>query len=117
MSAQNGNAASITIGAARPEAVVAEFLGKNFEVQRITKPLANQITIAEAKAEQSESGDDLVTAVGELLDLYLKPHGGHRTKASKLVLERWNDEEDPADIGEITAYAQNVQQVAIAPPR
>lgn len=108
--------AQVTIGVAGArQNVIAEFLGKDFEVQRYTKPLEAEVAIASAKVEASEGGTELVTAVGELIDIYLKPHGGHRTKASKLLLDRWESGE--GDIGEIRAYAENIQELVVAPPR
>lgn len=114
MPSPDGSRADITLGSGRPDALIADLLGRDFEVQRVTKPLAKQIDEAQAAVDDAVSSDDLVAAVGTLLDLYLKPAGNSRTKASKLLLDGW--ESGDIDIGQITGYHQNVQQVALAPP-
>lgn len=110
----NGHGADITIGGGRPERLVADFLGREFEVQRVTKPLAKAIEEAEAVFHAAVSPDEVVAAVGGLLDLYLKPVGAQKTKPSKLLADRW--EAGETDLGEVTGYYQNTQTVALAPP-
>jgi hypothetical protein len=76
-----------------------DIFGSVFEVRPITSsveaalnPLERKYNALLEKAD-STTGTSVVEAIGELLDVLLKPAEGGKSKPSKLLLEKWQADE------------------------
>lgn len=98
----------VSLTDSRPQELEVELWdGHAYAIKRVTKAYSRQadaaVEVLEEAIAAAETSDEVVKALCEMFDLRLTPVGGKRTKASTLILRRWDADEISVD--EIEAMA------------
>lgn len=106
-------ARTISLGEALDK-VEVDLFGTAFEAQPATRSLMKESEPFERELDKADDSDDVIAAVGRLLDIRLKSANGSKRKPSTIVKEKW--EADELSTGSLLAFLADLNGAQYARP-